>query len=171
MPTTYEKAELDSHSTSVAEKQQQQQQRNAPNELEATSPSLNQSSHPPSSVSPLTSSQDARWSAVSSLFSPNPDHHNNNAGGAPTALGLQAVGQQHYGSGQHYLYRPTSAPESGGAGGPQYRPYRPPAGAEQQQVVELAGSEVPVREESGDTAGVGGVQDGKKDDGKSDAKA
>ncbi|KAM0718478.1 hypothetical protein Q7P37_005548 [Cladosporium fusiforme] len=158
LPTTYEKAELDSHSASVAE--QKQHKHNIPTELEATSPSLNQpSTHPPSSVSPLTGSHDARWSAVSSL-SPNPDQYTSNGTGAPpTALGLQAVGQQHYGSGQHYLYRPVSAPEGAGAIAPQYRPYRPPMGGEQQQAVELAGSDVPAVKKADDNEGSGGAQE------------
>lgn len=148
----------------MAEKPPQQQAHNAASELEATSHlSPNQ---PSSSVSPLTVNQQARWSAVSSL-SPRSDRNTSLGIGTPTALGLQAISQQHYGTGQSYLYRPVSAPEGASIGETHYRSYRPPV--EPQHAAELAGSEVPAGEGSDHAGGKGEVQDGQQGDKSSNA--
>lgn len=136
-PKRFEKAELDSQPTSFAEKQQH----HVPSELEASSP--NTASH---SVSPMASSNDARWSAVSSLAPPT-EPYPPSAGVAPMAAGLHAVSQQHYGPGQNAASKQYT-----------YRPYRPPTGV--QPAAELAGSEISSPEKP-DSAGSGAQQGGR----------
>lgn len=128
-PKRFEKAELDSHPISFAEKQQH----HIPTELEASSPNTASNS-----ISPMAGSNDARWSAVSSLAPP-AEQYPPAAGVAPMAASLHAVSQQHYGPGQNAASQQYT-----------YRPYRPPTGI--QPTAELAGSEFSSPEKPGSAA-------------------
>lgn len=99
-------AELNTHPNMVVELPTSRD----PGELDATptsSPNLI------NRVSAITTGDNARWSAVSSLSPPRVHSLAPAAGVTPMAASLQAVSQQHYGSGQRsYLLAPGDNPSS-----------------------------------------------------------
>jgi hypothetical protein len=117
------KAELDTYTNSIAELPTN----DGPGELDG-SPSI--TSNPTCNTSPMpATSNDARWSAVSSLAPPRVHSPASAATVTPMAASLQAVSQQHYGDGQNYLLAP----------GATHRLYRPLSGT--LPAIQVSGSE------------------------------
>ena len=127
-------AELDTHPNTVVELPTSSD----PGELDATPTA---SPNPNNRVSAITTGENARWSAVSSLSPPR-------VHSLAPAASLQAISQQHYGPGQQsYLLAP----------GDTHRLYRPPSGTLPAIQISRSEMSLPLRHEPTTDGAQGGA--------------
>ena len=128
-------AELDTHPNMVVELPTSSE----PGELDATPTSYSNLNN---RVSAMTTGDNARWSAVSSLSPPRVHSPAPAASVTPMAASLQAVSQQHYDSGQQsYLLAPGNT----------HHLHRSPSGP--LPTIQVSGSEIPLTPRPGPVAG------------------